>query len=66
VKIEAFMASSIHITVMWDVIAYSSVNSHWRFGGTCCFNIGTYLPNYMVSHPRRPSSLICFSFLNSL
>jgi hypothetical protein len=52
----------IKITVYWDVTSCSLVGRHQRFRGTFGVedgrgrflrDIGTHLPHYAASHPRR-------------
>jgi hypothetical protein len=71
--LQVLTLMNVQITVFWDVIPLSLVARYQCFRGTCCLhlqdpegrgstflrNIGTWLPEYTASHPRRT-----FSFLN--
>jgi hypothetical protein len=57
---------SVKKTVFWDVAPCTLVEADWRLTGVYCpdgegsehlWNVGQFLPDYTVQHPRRQSSL---------
>jgi hypothetical protein len=67
IRFQDLVAASMKMTVFWDVAPYSLVQTDRHFGGAYLWNVGQFLPDYMVQYPRRQSSSTYpSSIINSL
>jgi hypothetical protein len=66
VKFQVLTATNMKMAVSWDVAPCSLIDIDRRFRGVYCrlhnddkyyWNVGQYLPDYTVQHPRRQPSL---------
>jgi hypothetical protein len=76
VRFVVLMAVRTMSMIFWDVTLRSLVDEYRRFGGSYCLHlqgwrgsrflrsVGTHLPIYVPSHPRKPVILIIISLLS--